>query len=111
MRVHLPCLSVSFLKRSYDGKNKKIKDLEDERDFLRDQLRNKGMLPEVISEDTIANLGQADSLSKTSDSTGISDSSESDQPLRKAKKKKKHMDIKVIKSTYARAHGPEGVIK
>ncbi|KAL6466872.1 hypothetical protein MHYP_G00246760 [Metynnis hypsauchen] len=89
----------------------KIKDLEDERDFLRDQLRNKGMLPEVMSEDTKANLGQADSLSESSDSTGISDSSESDQPLRKAKKKKKHMDIKVAKPAHARAQGPEQVIK
>ncbi|KAL7846623.1 hypothetical protein SRHO_G00216030 [Serrasalmus rhombeus] len=64
-----------------------------------------------MSEDTKANLGQADSLSESSDSTGISDSSESDQPLRKAKKKKKHMDIKVAKPAHARAQGPEEVIK
>ncbi|KAL7835664.1 hypothetical protein SRHO_G00280110 [Serrasalmus rhombeus] len=64
-----------------------------------------------MSEDTKANLGQADSLSESSDSTGISDSSESDQPLRKAKKKMKHMDIKVAKPAHARAQGPEEVIK
>ncbi|XP_037388407.1 anti-Muellerian hormone type-2 receptor-like [Pygocentrus nattereri] len=58
------------------------------------------MLPEVMSEDTKANLGQADSLSESSESTVISDSSESDQPLRKVKNKK-HMDIKVAKPTHA----------
>ncbi|KAL6459019.1 hypothetical protein MHYP_G00324910 [Metynnis hypsauchen] len=56
------------------------------------------MLPEVISEHTKANLGQADSLSESSDSTGIRNSSESDQPLRKARGD-------------ARAQGPEEVIK
>ncbi|KAL7852847.1 hypothetical protein SRHO_G00186320 [Serrasalmus rhombeus] len=64
-----------------------------------------------MSEDTKANLGQADFLSESSDSTGISDSSESDQPLRKAKKKKQHMAIKVAKPAHARAQGPEEVIK
>ncbi|KAL6454975.1 hypothetical protein MHYP_G00365850 [Metynnis hypsauchen] len=68
------------------------------------------MLPEVMSEDTKANLGQADSLSEPSDCTGISDSSESDQPPRKAKKKK-HMDIKAAKPTHARAQGPVEAIK
>ncbi|KAL7857260.1 hypothetical protein SRHO_G00161590 [Serrasalmus rhombeus] len=63
-----------------------------------------------MSEDTKANLGQADSLSESSDSTGISDSSESDQPLRKTKKKKKHMDIKVAKPAHARVERASQVL-
>ncbi|KAG9267219.1 coiled-coil domain-containing protein 106-like [Astyanax mexicanus] len=96
---------LEFLEEKLRWQEEKIKDLEDERDFLRGQLKNKGMIPDPANEDIKFRVD--DSSSESSGSPGISDSSESDKAYKKAKKRRSTWTAKHF---HARAQSPEEVI-